>query len=366
VQDARNAGILWVTAAGVTREAHWGGLYNDPDNTNTHYYNATQNINYFGPGDGGAYLIPAAYTVTVSLRWNDWTQVDQDYDLRLLRWNGSAWSVVDRSEDRQNGGTGQTPTEQVTYLTSGSATAYGFVIIRYNSDRAVNLEVFAHDPGVRLDEILHARSLCNLADAPAAMTVAALDVSAPYPQEWYSSEGPTNGPGGAETGGLVKPDIAGFANVSTTTYGAGEFAGTSPATAHVAGAAALVLSAYPAYGPDQLQSLLEGRAVDMGPAGMDTQFGYGRLYLGDPPPPLVTPTATATPSRTPTATAMATTQPSPTPTPTGTTTGEPSRTLTPTATSTGQPTRTPTSTPTKMRVYLPVVLKRFAPNILIP
>jgi hypothetical protein len=45
--------------------------------------------------------------------------------------------------------------------------------------------------------------------------------------------------------------------------------------------------------PNQLQSFLEERAVDMGPVGPDTQFGYGRLFLGDPsepgqiPPPLL-------------------------------------------------------------------------------
>jgi hypothetical protein len=346
VQDARNAGILWVTAAGTERERHWGGLYYDPDDNGTHNYNADQDVNFFGPGDGRSYAIPAGYQVSVFLRWNDWTQVDQDYNLYLLRWNGSAWDIVDRGEDLQNGGTGQSPTEYVTYVSSGSATAYGFAIARYNSNRAVNLEVFAPDPDVRLDEILHARSLCNLADAPRVMTVAAVDVSAPYPQEWYSSEGPTNGPGGAETGGFVKPDIAGYANVSTVSYGTTDFAGTSPATAHVAGAAPLVLSAWPAYTADQLQSFLEGRAVDMGPSGVDTQYGHGRLYLGDPPPPIVT--QTVTPSPTPTGTVIQT------PTPTRTVIQTPTPTRTPTATRTSTATRTPVS----KSVFLPVVQKK--------
>jgi hypothetical protein len=91
VQAARDAGILWVTAASNDREAHWGGLYYDPNNTGYHFYNATQNVNYFGPGDGNAYAIPAGNRVTVFLRWNDWSSVNQDYDLYLLRWNGSAW-----------------------------------------------------------------------------------------------------------------------------------------------------------------------------------------------------------------------------------------------------------------------------------
>jgi subtilisin family serine protease len=362
VQDARNADILWVTAAGVTREAHWGGLYYDPQATGLHCYNATQNINYFGPGNGDAYAIPAGYEVNVSLRWDDWTQVDQDYDLYLLRWNGSAWDAVAASEDLQDGGPAQSPTEQIAYVTTGSATAYGFAIARFNSDRAVNLEVFAPDPGVRLDEILHARSLVNLADAPRVMSVAALDVSAPYPQEPYSSEGPTNGPGGAETGGFVKPDIAGFANVSTESYGTTDkFAGTSPATAHVAGAAALVLSAYPAYNPDQLQSFLEGRAVDMGPAGMDTMYGHGRLYLGDPSgsqTPTLSTTLTRTPTPTGTVIQTLTATRTATQTPTPTRTVIQTVTATRTATQTPTPTRTITRTPTLKSVFLPVLGKK--------
>jgi subtilisin family serine protease len=282
VQSARNAGIFWATAAGNDREAHWGGLYHDPNNTGWHYYNADQNVNFFGPGDGTFYAIPSGYLIRVFLRWDDWTNVNQDYDLYLLRWSGSSWNVIASSTNWQNGQPGQTPTELAAAVSSGAATAYGFAIKRYSSTQVVNFEVFAPRLA-RIDKLLHARSLANLADAPAAITVAALDVVSPYSQEPYSSQGPTNGPGGTETGGSIKPDIAAFANVSTVSYGtANKFNGTSAATPHVAGAAALVLSAYPAYTPQQVQSFLQGRAVDMGPSGKDTIYGYGRLHLGSP------------------------------------------------------------------------------------
>ena len=284
VQSARTAGIFWTTAASNDRQAHWGGAFNDGDGNGYHNFNGEQEVNYFGPGDGNAYLIPAGYPIRVFLRWDDWSAHNQNYDLFVVKWNGSSWTTVGSSTDPQNGGAGQTPTEYVGVMSSGSSAPYGFVVKRISSSRNVNLEIFA--PKVaRLDEIVTARSLANLADSPGAMTVAALDVNAPYPQESYSSEGPTNGPGGTAAGGAIKPDIAGFANVSTVSYPnpAEKFNGTSSATPHVAGAAALVKGAFPAYTPAQIQDFLQGRAVDMGSAGKDTIYGYGRLNLGAPP-----------------------------------------------------------------------------------
>ena len=115
------------------------------------------------------------------------------------------------------------------------------------------------------------------------MTVAALDVNSPWPQESYSSQGPTNGPGGIATGGFGKPDISAFANVSTVSYGTSDkFNGTSAATPHVAGAAALILDAYPASTPDDLWLSLKFGAIDMGPFGADNIYGHGRLHLDMP------------------------------------------------------------------------------------
>jgi subtilisin family serine protease len=284
VRDARNAGILWVTSAGNNRESHWGGLYYDPDGNNYHNFNGSQEINYFGPGDGSGNVIYPGNALIVTVRWDDWTNVNQDYDLYLLRWNGASWEQIAKSTNIQNGQPGQRPTEAAVVYTFGDPAPYGFLIKRVNSTRNVNFEIFAFLGNFRLDELVHSRSIGNLADAPDAMTVAALDAALPCPQEPYSSEGPTNGPGGTATGGFIKPDISGFANVSCECY-SNPFSGTSAATPHVAGAATLVLSAYPDFTPDQLQSFLEERAIDMGATGMDTQFGHGRLDLGEPPQP---------------------------------------------------------------------------------
>ena len=128
-------------------------------------------------------------------------------------------------------------------------------------------------------------SLGDLADVPAALTVGAVGVNTPFAAESYSSEGPTNGPGGAPTGGQLKPDIAAFAGVSTASYGPRGFSGTSAATPHVAGAAALVSNRYPTFDPAAIRFHLEEMAVDQGPACADTRYGFGRLLLTLPGEP---------------------------------------------------------------------------------
>lgn len=287
VSAARSAGVFWATAAGNDREAHWGGPFVDGDLDGAHEFAGAQEINFFGPGGDLAYQLNPGFSFIVFLRWSDWSApVDADYNLYLVASaTGSSWVTIAQSTSVQNGGAGQTPTEVAVATTSAAYKYYGYIVVRAGGSTSVNFDVFI-PKFVRTDELLNARSLANLADAPAAMTVAALDVNAPYPQESYSSEGPTNGAGGIATGGVVKPDIAGFANVSTNSYGTvNKFNGTSSATPHVAGAAAVVLSANPSYTPAQLQSFLQSRAIDMGAAGKDSQFGYGRLWLGAAPSP---------------------------------------------------------------------------------
>ncbi|HEY5518304.1 MAG TPA: S8 family serine peptidase, partial [Cellulomonas sp.] len=76
-----------------------------------------------------------------------------------------------------------------------------------------------------------------------------------------------------------------------------QLSGTSMATPHVAGVAALVESARGAMTPDELTSVLEGTATDLGPAGRDDAYGYG-LVRADAA--VLTPTPSPTPTPTPT------------------------------------------------------------------
>ena len=287
VQQAHDAGILWVNAAGNERLTHWGGPFRDLDGDRLHEYDAEGTvINFLAWTDGTPALLGDGHVIRAALRWSDWSRPTQDLNLYLFRYDGIDLSVVDASDDRQTEQADPRPTEYVAAQTEGGPAMYGLVIERLSGSREVNLDLFVPD-APRLYASVAARSLCSPADAAAAMAIAAVHSASPYPQEIYSSEGPTNGPGGAAGGGLDKPALAAYANVATASYGPCSgtycFNGTSAATPHVAGAAALVAGALPSLSPDVLRHYLQSRAVDIGAAGFDTQTGYGRLSLGAPP-----------------------------------------------------------------------------------
>jgi hypothetical protein len=106
------------------------------------------------------------------------------------------------------------------------------------------------------------------------MAVAAIDWAnwATGPQEDFSSQGPTSD-------GRIKPDISGPDGVSSFVYQPDLFYGTSASSPHVAGAAALILSNVPTLTVSQLWDAITSSAIDMGIAGQDTLYGFGRLNL---------------------------------------------------------------------------------------
>jgi hypothetical protein len=111
-----------------------------------------------------------------------------------------------------------------------------------------------------------------------AMSVGAIDPVDGSTIAIYSSRGPTND-------GRTKPNLSAASNMSSYTYSSqGGFAGTSASTPVTAGAAALVLQAYPGTGPSALMSYLQNSAVvDRGVAGPDNTYGAGELLLPSPP-----------------------------------------------------------------------------------
>lgn len=98
---------------------------------------------------------------------------------------------------------------------------------------------------------------------------------------------------------LAAPGIPIYTTVRGGGYG--YVAGTSFSSPIVGGVAAAVLSVNPDLTPQEVEKILEETADDLGPAGYDTSFGYGRVNAGAAvaraagfaPPPDSTPPACA-------------------------------------------------------------------------
>lgn len=286
INSFANAGGFWANSAGNSRLAHWQGTFLDSDGDGWLEFDGSgREINYVTDGAGNCASIPANTEVSASLVWNQWTAPATDLDFYLVKWDPVSfqWVIFGKSEDPQTGQPGQRPVEEnFNVATTDVETCYGFAIRYYSGPTNVHIEMFNRFDGSPLIVNVPDGSLTPPADAAGAFATAALHVQS-FALEPYSSKGPTNGPGGSLTGGTIKPDLSGYANVSCNAYGVGECSGTSAASPHVGGAAALVLSGYPTYTGAQVRSYLQASAQDMGPAGKDNDYGFGRLRLGTPP-----------------------------------------------------------------------------------
>ena len=167
---------------------------------------------------------------------------------------------------------GDLPFEMIQYLPEGAGSVFYLAIRATAADRAVTFDLYALDAQIEFPTVPH--SLGTPADSPLALAVGAVDWRSGRLED-FSSQGPSGD-------NRVKPDLVGPDGVSVAAYAERAFYGTSAAAPHVAGAAALVLSAYPDLSREQLIAVLTANARDLGELGPDSTFGYGALLLPDP------------------------------------------------------------------------------------
>lgn len=117
-------------------------------------------------------------------------------------------------------------------------------------------------------------------------------------------------------GELAAPGVYNYSTYIGSTYK--YLSGTSMATPHVAGAAALLFSICPTCSASEIRTVLRETAVDLGEVGQDILFGYGLVDLTSAVLKLQTPIVEETPEIIPDETPTETPDPTPTNTPTNT------------------------------------------------
>lgn len=273
VDRVAEQGVLWINSSGNDALSHYRGSFADSDGDGVHE---------FAPGEESLTLfVYGQGYLTIALQWDDvWDAANQDYNLFLYDVSGN---LLASSQNAQAGGLGHDPVERIQFDPSG-AFAY-LSVVAGNATGSATLDIYVDGAEVAYPQAGY--SIRPPGDAVGSLTVGAVN--------WwddtladYSSQGPTDD-------GRLKPEISAPTGVSGVVYGSRGFDGTSASAPHVAGAAALVWQAFPEFGRQQVSDYLLSHAADLGPAGPDTGYGYGRLQLPGPPLPgseVATPQAT--------------------------------------------------------------------------
>lgn len=303
VDAAVSGGALWASPAGDEAHNTWFGPFKNPDSDRW--------LNYVGIDDELNQIeVAAGENVRIQLRWDDrWLTADTDLDLYLYNLNDTDNLVaVAASIDTQSGLYGDKPFELISYTPPAGGT-YG-IAIRYvdgATPRWVQLQSWSR---ADIEHYTESGGINNPAESanPGLLAVGAARYWDTSRIAYYSSRGPT-------PDGRTKPDITGATCAQVAVLTAIDLSngqqcwlgGTSGASPHVAGLAALVKQRFPDYTPQQIANYLKTHAQPRRDKP-NNDWGHGFAKLPALPQTAITPspTPTHTPTATPTHTPVAT------------------------------------------------------------
>ena len=269
VDRAVAAGIVWVNAAGNSAERTWfqRGPFSyttitvDDEDVKVITFEASNFRNRFHLWG------------LLQLRWDDtWGGAARDLDLYLARPDGGEIALA--SIDPQSGEDGHYPYERVR-----SGAIFDIMIAHRSGSEPGWIQLLAYQGGggsVFTLNTPETGSITNPAESanPGMLTVGAAHWNDANSIRSYSSRGPT-------PDGRIKPDVV-AADCGETAAGSRDFCGTSQASPHVAGMAALVRQRFPGYTPAQVVSYLKENA-EQRISSPDPNKTWGHGFIALPP-----------------------------------------------------------------------------------
>ena len=264
VDRAVAAGIVWVNAAGNSGRRAW--FKRGPFSYSTISVDGedVRVVNFEGSNFKNRFDLSGS----LQLRWDDmWSGATRNLDLFLVA-PGSG-DIALASIDPQSGEDGHDPYEWVT-----SGAIFDIMIANRGDSEPGWIQLLAWRGEGLTFNTPEAGSITNPAESknPGMLTVGAAPWSNVNAIESFSSRGPTPDL-------RIKPDVV-AADCGETAVRSHPFCGTSQASPHVAGMAALVRQRFPGYSPAQVVSYLKENAQQrINSPDPNNTWGHGFIVL---------------------------------------------------------------------------------------
>ena len=293
IDRAVDGGIVFLNSAGNNASESWfkdgtPSIHN-PDGVDFGYIefaedDITNSVGYYDE-DIDTQRLPEGREVWGYLRWEDsWTNASTDLDLYLVDSNSD--EIIARAEDSQTGVRWDFPIESF-HAEIPKDGEYHLEIVYRGGELPGWIQLVAPKMSL-LEHRTEGYSINGPSESanPGMLTVGATHYWDTHTIAEYSSRGPT-------IDGRIKPDIVGAACGETASYESYirdgnpcSYGGTSSASPHVAGLAALVKQRFSDYTPEQIASYLKRNAEQREEPDPNNTWGHGLAVLPAPEPPI--------------------------------------------------------------------------------